>query len=574
MPLAHNVHAATPNDSALLFRHVRRLTKSNIRPLTVSNIISPEWRRAVFMLGLIVAVLVVYAPVKTYPFIVLDDLVYIVWNSHLHQLNWDMVKWSFTAFHASNWQPLSWLSHALDYHFFLLDAGRHHETNMLLHAANAVLLFWVLSRATGYLGRSCVVAGLFALHPINVESVAWVAERKNLLSLFFFLLALGAYNWYARRPRVERYLVVAALFALGLMSKAQVITLPFVLLLWDYWPLGRMLPSDAPHSAANGALKTAPPRSFWWLVIEKLPLLALSAASAILTVKAQTGETANTMIGGVNSFSLASRLSNALIAYARYLGKAIWPTHLAFFYPHTRNSSPGWQVVAALLLLVTTTVLVILGRQRRYLVVGWFWFLGTLVPMIGLVQVGSQAMADRYAYLPFIGVFIAVTWGLAECMERWPLAKLWLPAGSLAVLVCLSFAARRQLSYWSDDLTLWEHSSEVVKNNWMAENSIGEDLLRKGDRDAAIPHFRAAADMEPLAVFPHYHIGIYEEERQHPHEALQQLQEVINLTQPYAAQTAPMRSNTLAYMSYAYNELGDYANQQKCLSMAAQELRP
>ena len=538
-----------------------------------SLIIPPEWRRAIFVLGLVVAVLVVYAPVKRYPFIVLDDLVYIVWNSHLHQLNWDTIRWSFTAFHASNWQPLSWLSHALDYHFFLLDAGRHHETNMLLHAVNAVLLFWVLSRATGYLGRSCVVAALFALHPINVESVAWVAERKNLLSLFFFLLALGAYRWYALRPRAERYLVVAALFALGLMSKPQVITLPFVLLLWDYWPLGRMFPAAEPHSSSATVAETPSGKRFSWLVAEKLPLLALSTASAIITVKAQTQDQANAMIGAVNSFSFASRVSNALIAYARYLGKAIWPAHLAFFYPHARGSPPAWQVVGASLLLAIITVMVVANRNHRYLAVGWLWFLGTLIPMIGVVQVGSQAMADRYAYLSFIGLFIAGTWGIAEWAEHWPISKILLPVGSVAVLVLLSFATRRQVSFWADDLTLWTHSSEVVKDNWMAENHIGEDLLRSSGREAAIPHFRAAAAMEPLALYPHYHIGIYEEEREHPREALQQLQEVINLTQPYVAQTAPMRSHVYAYMSYAYDELGDYANQQKCMAMAAQELQ-
>lgn len=546
-----------------------RAHPSSSRKLSLSP--TPETRLGLFMLGLIAAVLVVYAPVRTYPFIVLDDLVYIVWNSHLHQLNWETVRWSFTTFHASNWQPLSWLSHALDYHFFLLDAGRHHQMNMVLHAVNAVLLFWVLSRATGYLGRSAIVAGLFALHPINVESVAWVAERKNLLSMFFFLLALGAYRWYAQRPRVERYLVVAALFALGLMSKPQVITLPFVLLLWDYWPLGRMLPTSDPDSTMT--VETIPRKTFSWLVVEKLPLLALSAASAILTVRAQTEQTADTMVGAVNSFSFAYRVGNALIAYIRYLGKAVWPTHLAFFYPHTRSSTTVWQAGAASLLLVLLTALVVVSRRRRYLVVGWLWFLGTLFPMIGLVQVGSQAMADRYAYLPFIGLFIAATWGLAEWAEHWPASKILLPVGSIAVLLLLTFATRRQLSYWSDDLTLWEHSAEVVKDNWMAENSIGEDLLRKNDRDAAAEHFRAAAAIEPRALFPHYHVGVYEEESHHPHEALQQLQEVINLTQPYAAQTSAMRSNVFAYMSYAYNQLGDYANQQKYLSLAAHELQ-
>ena len=541
-------------------------------PGKLSDLASPSWRRAIFMLGLAIAVLIVYAPVKTYPFIVLDDLVYIKWNSPLHQLNWNAVRWSLTAFHASNWQPLSWLSHALDYHFFVLDAGRHHETNMLLHAANAVWLFWMLSQATGYLGRSAAVAGLFALHPINVESVAWVAERKNLLSMFFFILALVAYRWYSRRPRIDRYLVVAVLFVLGLMSKSQVITLPFVLLLWDYWPLGRMFPTTEASSSSAAITENASHKRFSWLVAEKLPLLALSAASAIITVKAQTEDEANAMIGAVNSFSIGSRVANALTAYARYLGKAIWPSHLAFFYPHSRTSAV-WQVVGALALLTIITVMVVVHRRRRYLVVGWFWFLGTLVPMIGLVQVGSQAMADRYAYLPFIGLFIAATWGLAEWTQDWPLVRIWLPVASVAILVLMSLATRRQLSYWSDDLVLWTHSSQVVKNNWMAENAIGEDLLRKGDREAAIPHFRTAAAIEPLALFPHYHIGIYEEERQHPHEALQQLQQVLDLTQPYAAQTSSMRSNVLAYMSYAYNELGDYANQNKCMAMAAQELK-
>jgi hypothetical protein len=522
-------------------------------------------------LALVIAVLVVYASVKRYPFIVLDDLVYIKWNAPLHQLNWETVRWSFTSFHASNWQPLTWLSHALDYHFYLINAGGHHQTNMLLHAVNAVLLFWVLSQATGYIGRSCMVAGLFALHPINVESVAWVAERKNLLSMLFFLLALGAYSWYARRPRIDRYLLVAALFALGLMSKSQVITLPFVLLLWDYWPLGRMFNAGPPSPLARPG-GAAPHKSFTWLVAEKLPLLALSAASAVLTVKAQTQDEANAMIGALNSFSFVSRVSNAFLAYVRYLGKAVWPTDLAFFYPHARSSPPAWQIIGAVLFLAAITVLVVLKRKRRYLLVGWFWFLGTLVPMIGLVQVGSQAMADRYAYLPFIGLFIAASWGLAQWAENWPASKLWLPVTGAVVLVMLGVATRRQVGYWADNLTVWTHASEVVKDNWMAENAIGEELLRTSGREAAIPHFRAAAAAEPLALFPHYHIGIYEEESKHPQQALQELQEVLNLTQPYAHQTAAMRSNVLLYMSYAYNELGDYASQQKFMALAAEEL--
>ena len=518
---------------------------------------------------LIAITVAVYYPVTQHPFITLDDSGYVVNNVHIRQLNWESVKWSFTTFRAANWHPLTWLSHALDFHFFALDAGRHHATNLALHALNAVLLFWVLWRATGCRGRSFVVAALFALHPINVESVAWVAERKNLLSMFFFLLALGAYQWYARRPGVGRYLAVALLFALGLMSKPQVITLPFVLLLWDYWPLQRMFP---PADAQSKVAATVPPRSFSWLVAEKLPLLALSAASAIITVRAQRA--GGTMGGLMSSYSLAARLGNAAVAYVRYVGDAIWPARLAFFYPHARAALPAWQIAASLLLLLAITGLAIAARNRRYLAVGWLWFLGTLIPMIGLMQVGSQAMADRYAYLPFMGLFVAACWGVADWAEQWRGSAIWLPAGTVILLSLLAVMTRRQVSYWSDDLTLWTHSAQVIENNWMAENQIGETLLRQGKSEEAIAHFRTAATTEPQFPFPHLHIGIYEEEHRQPHEAIQQLQKVIDLTQTEAAQTPVLRTTAFLYLSYAYNQLGDYANQEKYLSLAARQENP
>ena len=536
------------------------------------NAVGPQGSPATRYLCLVVlmaATLIVYSPVKQYPFINLDDQPYVVHNAKIQQLNWETVKWSFTTFHSANWHPLTWLSHAIDYHFFALDAGRHHETNLLLHTMNAMLLFWVLAKATGYSGRSLAVALLFALHPINVESVAWIAERKNLLSLLFFLLALGAYRWYASRPHVGRYLWVAFLFALGLMSKSQVITLPFVLLLWDYWPLGRVLRGGDVSAAVPEAAEVIPAKRLSWLVLEKLPLLGLAAASAVITMKAQIA--GGTTGGAVNTFSFGARLGNAILAYLRYLWAAIWPTHLAFFYPHARVSPPAWQVAGAAALLLLITWWAVSRRDQRYLAVGWLWFVGTMIPMIGIVQVGSQAMADRYAYLPFIGLFIAFCWGIADGVEHWPFSRVWLPASTVAVLVLLSVATHRQLSYWSDELTLWEHSAEAVPNNWMAENKIGEELWRQGDRESAISHFRAAAAMEPLFPFPHLHIGIYEEEHQHPREALQQLQQVIDLTQPYAKDTPLIRSNALVYMSYAYNQLGDYANQQKYVDLAAQQ---
>src|SRR5271165_5626641 len=295
---------------------------------------------AVLLAVLIGATVAAYWPVTSHPFIVLDDLPYVVSNPHITHLNWETVKWSFTTFRGANWFPLTWLSHALDYRLFSLLAGRHHDTNLLLHVFNALLLFWVLWQATGCMARSWMVAALFALHPLNVESVAWVAERKNLLSLCFFLLALGAYYTYARKPRVSSYLVVAVWYALGLMCKPQIITLPFVLLLWDYWPLERLaLRSWPPAFRQNGSREVSGEQriansEMRRLLLEKVPLLALSVASAIVTIKAQ--DSGGTMNGAVNSFSLASRLGNAIVAYVRYLGYAVWPARLAFFYPHAR----------------------------------------------------------------------------------------------------------------------------------------------------------------------------------------------------------------------------------------------
>src|SRR5208283_3716151 len=375
-------------------------------------------------------------------------------------LDWDTVKWSFTSFRDANWHPLTWLSHALDCHLFFLDSGKHHQTNVLLHACNVLLLFWVLLRATGCTGRSAMVAALFALHPINVESVVWIAERKNLLSMLFFLLALGAYRWYALKPRVDRYAMVALLYAMGLMCKPQVITLPCVLLLWDYWPLQRMLAAPARPSATE--VTAIPGRSFSWLVSEKLPLLVLAAASAAITIKSQGA-------GGATTWYPPSvRLGNAIVSYAIYIGKAFWPAHLAPMYPHPGSSLREWQILLAILLLLTITGIVIEDRRRRYLPAGWFWFLGTLVPMLGLKQVGAQAMADRYAYLPFVGLFLMVCWSAAEWSEQRKLATAWLAVPSVIVLLVLMVVTHRQIDYWSDHVTLWSHALQVTSGNWQA----------------------------------------------------------------------------------------------------------
>jgi len=528
-------------------------------------------RRSVLLglgLVLVVATLAVYFPVNRYPFISLNDGEYVTHNVHINQLNWEMLKWSFTSFYAANWHPLTWLSHALDRQLFSLDSGLHHDSNLMLHALNTVLLFWILWQATASAGRSFMVAALFALHPMNVESVAWIAERKNLLSMFFLLLTLGAYRWYASKPRLGRYLVVAVLFVLGLMSKPQVITLPFILLLWDYWPLGRMFASRDQPSSQTTPHAIIPARSFSWLVLEKLPLLAFSAASAFLTVAAQR---AGGAMGGVQrSYSFAVRAENAIVAYTRYLNKAVWPTHLAFFYPHASRFQPVW---LESLLLLAITVLAVANRNRRYLAVGWLWFLGTLVPMIGLLQVGGQAMADRYAYLPFVGLFIAVCWGVADWAEQWHVAEVWVAGASVTILLLLAFATHRQLSYWSSDVALWSHTVQVTKNNSGAENVLGEALQREGHADDAMLHFRAAAAMDPLLPYPYYHIGVYEQQHGDPQGAIEQFKKVIDLTQGDMGVMASLRADTLVRMYTAYNAIGDEANAAKCLSMALQERR-
>ncbi len=556
------------------------------------GLLSRPVRRSVLLslcLVLVAATVTVYFPVSQYPFISLNDGEYVTHNVHIKQLNWELVKWSLTSYYAANWHPLTWLSHALDWQLFSLDSGLHHDSNLLLHVLNALLLFWILWRATARAGRSSMVAALFALHPMNVESVAWIAERKNLLSMFFLLLTLGAYRWYALKPRAGRYLVVAMLFALGLMSKPQVVTLPFILLLWDYWPLERLAFRRSPFAfrqkgaavvadeielasneqrSSNEERKAKSEVRFLWLVMEKVPLLALSGISAVLTVAAQQ---AGGAMGGVQrSYSFAVRVENAIVAYTQYLGKAVWPTHLAFFYPHASRFRHVWPESV---LLLAITVLAVASRNRRYLAVGWFWFLGTLVPMIGLLQVGGQAMADRYAYLPFVGLFIAVCWGVADAAEQWHVSEVWLAGASAAILLLLAFATHRQLSYWSDDVALWSHTVQVTTNNSGAENVLGEALQKEGRANDAMLHFRAANAMDPLLPYPYYHIGVYEQQHGDPRGAIEQFKKVLELTQNDRGVMASLRADTLVRMYTACNAIGDEANATRYLNLALQERR-
>jgi hypothetical protein len=515
-----------------------------------------------YLLGLLLIVLSValYYPVRTHPYVNYDDNVYVTDNVHIQNgLTWDMVTWAFVTDHSGNWHPLTWLSHALDVEMYDLTPGGHHQTSMLLHALNAALLFWVLLRATGYAGRSFMVAALFAVHPINVESVVWISERKTVLSMMFFLLALGAWRWYAAKPHALRYAVVAVLFALGLMAKPQIITFPFVLLLWDYWPLGRLAVRQNSSGKISGEKRTA--NSEWRrLLLEKLPLLAIAAASAVLTMKAQRASGAVLSLGAT---PLSVRLSNGLVSYVKYLMNAFWPTGLAPMYPHPGDSLRAWQVYGALLILLTITLLVVERRRRPYLLVGWLWFLGTLVPMIGLVQVGRQAMADRYAYLPLLGIFIMVCWGVADWAAEERLPAALLPAVSIVVVLALSIVARRQIGYWADNVILWAHTIQVTPPNYVAQDNLGGALMGHKRLDEAVVHFREAEAIHPVDPISTFNIGFYDQEHGNFYGAIEQYKRAIILT------TSPsVKIQAWNDMGFAYRSLGNSQQAHECFEAA------
>lgn len=527
-----------------------------------------------YLLGLLLIILSValYYPVRTHPYVNYDDNVYVTDNVHIQNgLTWDTVTWAFVTDHSGNWHPLTWLSHALDVEMYDLTPGGHHQTSMLLHALNAALLFWVLLRATGYAGRSFMVAALFAVHPINVESVVWISERKTVLSMTFFLLALGAWRWYAAKPHALRYSVVAVLFALGLMAKPQIITFPFVLLLWDYWPLGRLALRHSLFAfrqnsrEISGEKRTANSEqrsSGEWrrLLLEKLPLLAIAAASAVLTIKAQRASGAVLSLGAT---PLSVRLSNGLVSYVKYLMNAFWPTGLAPMYPHPGDSLRAWQVYGALLILLTISLLVLERRRRPYLLVGWLWFLGTLVPMIGLVQVGRQAMADRYAYLPLIGIFIMVCWGVAEWAAQKRLPSALLPAVSIVVVLALSIAARRQIGYWSDNVILWTHTIQVTPPNYVAQDNLGGALMGHKRLDEAVVHFREAEAIHPVDPISTFNIGFYDQEHGNFYGAIEQYKRAIILT------TSPsVKIQAWNDMGFAYRSLGNSQQAHECFEAA------
>jgi hypothetical protein len=473
-----------------------------------------KWRLPLALVLIAALTVAVYWPVLHNGFIDFDDDEYVTVNMMVRQgLTLKGFIWAFTTFHAANWHPLTWLSHMLDVDLFGLNPLGHHATSLLLHAVNAVLLCALLHRLTGFIGRSMIVALLFALHPLHVESVAWVAERKDVLSTLFWLLTMGAYTGYVRKRCLSRYLSVVVLFALGLMAKQMLVTLPLVLLFMDYWPLNRLshhqsrdagltsnnppLPPGEGRGEGGGGLKL--------LLAEKIPLIFMSLAASLVTLRAQ--ESAGALAHG-DGQSVLLCAGNAFISYVKYIRNMFWPVDLALFYPFEPSAVTALKVAGAVLFLAVISGFVVMqGRKRPYLVFGWFWYLITLLPVIGFIRVGSQAMADRYTYIPLIGLFLVVAWGGAEIAGKW---RNGLPAavgGTAIVVAILSVLTVCQIRYWQNSYDLFDHALAVVERNWLAHNNMGILLAQHYRYDEAIRHFQESLRLNPNGTVGFRNLG-------------------------------------------------------------------
>jgi tetratricopeptide (TPR) repeat protein len=450
---------------------------------------------------LVVAILCVYGKIWTHEFIGYDDDKYVTQNRFVNQgLSKESILWAFRSTHASNWHPLTWLSHMLDVELSGLNPGAHHLTNLLFHILNSLLLFIVFRKMTAHVWQSGIVALLFALHPLHVESVAWVAERKDVLSAFFWLLTIWSYVRFTQRPGMARYLAIIGFFALGLMAKPMLVTLPFVLLLLDYWPLNRIQAGQA----NNPSGKPNSGRSLLQLVYEKIPMVVLAGISSAVTILAQKKGEA---LGLLDVHPPMMRLANALVSYLKYIQKMLWPDQLAILYPYPK-AIVGWQVLTAFVVLGGITFLTVRYRKRLpWLFFGWFWFIGTLVPVIGLVQVGVQGMADRYTYLPLIGLFVILSWETAHLIGNWRFKKIALSVASAMLCILLVTTARAQVSHWKNSFTLFEHTLAVTAQNYVIHNNLGFELALSGRLDEAIMHYRAALRINPDFELAHINLG-------------------------------------------------------------------
>ncbi len=501
-----------------------------------------NWRKTA-SIAVILAVLAFlpYAQTIEHDFISYDDTVFVTDNPEVRAgLTGEGVVWALTAFHSGNWVPLTWMSHMLDVSLFGLDAGRHHLVNVVFHSLSTALLFLALFRMTGAVWQSAFVAALFGVHPLHVESVAWVAERRDVLSGFFFMLVLLSYERYVRRGGTGRYLLVAVCFALGLLSKQMLVTVPFVLLLLDIWPLGR----TALAAAADGSKKK--PSLWGQLLLEKAPLIVLTIAASALTFAAQKEGGAMTLMER-ELLPVGDRLANALVSYVAYVGKTFWPSSLTIFYPHPGRALPWWKITGSAAAFLAVLIVVLRQRKKRpFLAVGWFWYVGMLVPVIGLVQIGMQAMADRYTYLPLIGLFIMVAWSAEDALSLTGVFRkkvMALSAG--AVLFSLTALTAVQAGHWRDTITIFRHATSVAPDNWVAHRLLGNALADRGLTDEAIAQYRESIRVQPRNSLAHLNLGV-ELARQGLHgEAIEHYREAIRI-RPKLAEAYNNLGNALA----------------------------
>jgi len=497
-------------------------------------------RTIVIYLFLAAISLVVFGQTIRYDFVNFDDDLY-VYNAPAIQagLTAQGIALAFTSQHARNWHPLATLSHMLDCQLYGLKPGGHHATNVILHIIAVLLLFRVLRQMTGAVWKSAIVAALFAVHPLHVESVAWVSERKDVLSAVFFFLMLGAYVRYARAPSMTRYLLVAVLFAAGLMSKPMLVSVPAILLFLDYWPLRRFEQPSSTTRKTKIVNSGNQPCTRQRLFLEKIPLFVLAGGSCVATFVLQKRAT-----GAIPPLPFLWRVQNAFVSYMIYVWKTLWPTHLAVFYPHPNNTLPIWVVILAITLLLAITVSAIIFRNKRpYVFTGWFWYLVMLIPVIGLVQVGEQGHADRYTYLPHIGLFLLAVWFAADVAAVRESRSRFATATAVVIILALASAAFIQASYWRNSETLWTHALDVTSDNDFAHNNLGYLCVDQGELDKAIAHFEAALEIRSRKLDPHYDVGSAFVQmnladalarKGQPDEALVHYEEAIRLQPNYA----------------------------------------
>lgn len=514
------------------------------------------------IISLAVLSLAIYWPVQKYEFTNYDDTIYVTQNYVTQQgISINNIIAAFTDISIGEWHPLTMISHMLDWQLFGDKAGGHHWTSVIIHIFNTALLFLFFHTITGAIWRSAFVAALFAFHPINVDSVAWIAERKNVLSTFFWILTMLFYVWYVRLPNWRRYLPVFFCFVLGLMSKPMLVTLPFVLLLLDYWPLNRTTISYQNEDQTTAAVLAVKKEKISFLILEKVPLFILSAVSIGLTLYA--ADSVNT-ISTLEEVPMMKRVANVIVSYGLYIKKMFWPVDLAVFYPFNFNI-PFWHIIlAASLIIIITICVCVYFRKFPYLFVGWFWYLGTLVPVIGIIKVGSQSMADRWAYVPFIGLFIMISWGMFGIMKKLVSAKI-ITMIVTVILVALMILTHFQGKYWRDTFTLFSHTLKVTENNSVAHYILGDELQKQNKIDEAMIHYQAAFLLHTDKSIPLVGMGRALSKQGKHEEAIAVFRQVIKI-KPKSAAASDNLCRVLMKMGRVEDAIEEYRRVLKLIN--------